>query len=114
MKGLYECKLPLGWPWPCGHCGNPVERLYPLARYCKDECREAASEIRRRARLAEARHKTCGVCGKVFDGPRRDAKFCGPACKQRAYRGRVTDSQVDKLPAMRTVTASAEVVDAER
>jgi hypothetical protein len=42
----------------------------------------------RRAHLAAARHKVCQCCGETFDATRTDAKFCGGACKQRAYRQR--------------------------
>jgi hypothetical protein len=38
----------------------------------------------------------CRQCGKeiCYDGrdPRTDAQYCGPACRQRAYRSRVTTS----------------------
>lgn len=32
---------------------------------------------------------TCVVCGKHFDAVRKDAKYCSPACRSKAYRDRV-------------------------
>jgi hypothetical protein len=31
----------------------------------------------------------CGICGRTFLAPRRDARYCSPACRQSAYRERV-------------------------
>jgi hypothetical protein len=31
---------------------------------------------------------TCRGCGEVLDGKRSDARYCSPACRQRAYRAR--------------------------
>ncbi len=34
------------------------------------------------------RRKPCEVCGSVFAANRNDAKTCGAACRQKAYRTR--------------------------
>ena len=38
--------------------------------------------------------RICEECGREFEARRRDAKFCSQACRQAAYRGRVTDTSV--------------------
>jgi hypothetical protein len=49
---------------------------------------------RKSAQLQETRReKVCEMCGKGFTSIRRDAKYCSPACRQRAKRA-VTDKCV--------------------
>ena len=36
--------------------------------------------------IADRHQLTCQVCGDPFTARRRDARHCGPACTQRAYR----------------------------
>jgi hypothetical protein len=51
---------------------------------CSDRC----AKRERRARRRRERQAFCAMCYGTF-GPRRsDAKFCGNACRQRAYRRR--------------------------
>src|SRR5262249_39290 len=38
---------------------------------------------------------SCQACGGFFRPKRRDAVYCSPACRQRAYRKRVTDKRPD-------------------
>lgn len=38
---------------------------------------------------------TCSVCGVPFEARRRDARYCGAACRQRAHRGAMV---TDKTP----------------
>ena len=39
--------------------------------------------------IADARrHLTCEICGRSFSAPRVDARYCGSACRQKAYRRR--------------------------
>ncbi len=35
-----------------------------------------------------AGRETCGACHRRFTARRSDAKYCGSACRQQAYRGR--------------------------
>jgi hypothetical protein len=46
---------------------------------------------------APVRWPICTVCGAALTA-RRGAKTCGPKCRQKAYRQRVTDSVTDKPP----------------
>jgi hypothetical protein len=39
---------------------------------------------------------TCQVCGRIFQPPRSDAKYCSSACRQKAYRTRVTGKRPDR------------------
>jgi hypothetical protein len=32
--------------------------------------------------------RTCGVCGRRLTAKRSDARYCSPACRQKAYRDR--------------------------
>lgn len=32
------------------------------------------------------RNRQCAVCGKRFTPKRKDAMYCGPSCKQKAWR----------------------------
>jgi hypothetical protein len=79
----------------CDGCGRPPVRGWDVAGgsrlWCSGSCRHAFYDRRRRSRrdARDARsRKACPVCGRVFDGTRRDAVTCSPACRQRAYRQR--------------------------
>jgi hypothetical protein len=37
--------------------------------------------------------RDCAVCGKTFAPTRADALYCSGACRQTAYRKRVTDNR---------------------
>ena len=59
--------------------------------YCSPRCAGAASAPAPRptAALTRAEHKAeCWQCGDWFPTTRSDARYCGPACRQRASRGR--------------------------
>ena len=45
---------------------------------------------RRRDRREQARQKVCPVCNRHFHAKRRDGEYCSGACRQKAYRIRVT------------------------
>jgi hypothetical protein len=80
---------------PCNACGRMVhtdERL-PLPAYCCRACELRQQQARMRQRRAEARGatKVCVRCGETFEPVRADAVVCSNACRQKAYRRRVTD-----------------------
>jgi hypothetical protein len=59
--------------------------------YCSGVCREQARYAAARAKRADLRGtRICDNCDETFEPRRSDAKFCSDACKQRAYRKRVT------------------------
>jgi hypothetical protein len=41
------------------------------------------------------RTRSCIVCGKRFTPKRKDALYCGNACKQKAFRWRREEQEVD-------------------
>ena len=60
---------------------------------------------RRRERREAARRKVCPLCGNPFQAQRCDALFCSSACRQSAYRARVTLIGANPMLAPVTVTA---------
>ncbi len=44
------------------------------------------------------REKLCLVCYEQFDSVRRDAKFCGDACRQKACRDKKNKKDIYQLP----------------
>jgi len=85
---------------PCIGCGRPLdtaaERFGP---YCTDRCRQVGR------RNSQPRQKRCQQCNREFVPPRRDAKFCSTACKQKAYRGNKTNNQSLSVTPQPTRTA---------
>ena len=83
---------------PCGGCGRVVHNLDIGYRdrslwFCSEVCQAKARAAQARERRREARDsRTCEGCAKTFNPTRTDARFCSVACKQRAYRQRVTDN----------------------
>lgn len=88
----------------CPVCGRIVTGR---KKYCSQRCVNDAYMERRRQRHAASLRKTCAVCGKPFTAKRADAMYCSPACKQTAYRGRVTDNRSGNS----TATDSGNVTD---
>ena len=104
-------------PRPCLGCGRPVSdstgqyRVHQPARegrpalsfltgtyraprlraLCSPACAETYYRRRRAAVLAQAREKTCTVCGARFTPTRADAATCSSACRQRVYRRRLRE-----------------------
>jgi hypothetical protein len=83
-------------PRPCAGCDRPVHSTTPpwqaASVICCENCGHKARAIRNRAARAERRGtRDCESCRKTFTPSRTDSRFCSVACKQRAYRQRVTD-----------------------
>jgi hypothetical protein len=80
-------------PRPCAGCGRLVVNQgagdHRKHTFCSVRCAWTARNERLKDDRLEGRQgKTCPVCGEVFDGTRRDAVTCSPACRQKAYRQR--------------------------
>jgi hypothetical protein len=74
----------------CRHCTRRVyyHGGWPHG-YCSEPCQKAARRDRERARSRRDRgRRTCGVCAATFTPRRSDARYCSPACRQKAYRQR--------------------------
>ena len=85
---------------PCEGCGRPVHNEFDgvsnwrLHTYCSEDCqRTARAANARQRRLQERGMRPCDECREIFEPARKDAKFCSVACKQKAYRHRVTDNK---------------------
>jgi hypothetical protein len=81
----------------CETCGrtvhDPLTIRYSRHTFCCDDCRKRAEvAIARQKRNAAKSTTTCDTCGKIFGPAREDARFCSAACRQKAYRQRVTDN----------------------
>src|SRR5262249_11222648 len=74
----------------CHHCNRLVFVLRRKGqRYivCSDRCREAVCNANaRRWHRRPVQKRACSTCGELFTPKRRDALYCSPACKQKAYR----------------------------
>lgn len=80
--GCYRCE--------CYICGKVFYAGMPHAVLCSERCNQDATLQRRKeARLPE-RIRTCLMCGVEFQAKRKDTRYCSAACKQKAYRRRVT------------------------
>jgi len=78
----------------CVFCGRYVTGR---KSYCSQRCINDAYMERRRQRHDATLQKVCAVCGNTFTAKRTDARYCSHACKQSAYRKRVTDNGCAKF-----------------
>lgn len=75
----------------CPVCGKVFYTTNPRRVY--DDyyaCSRYAHRANAKAAREAARLSRCEVCGNAFTPKRAGAKYCSGACKQRAYRERVT------------------------
>jgi hypothetical protein len=100
------CRGNDAWYWEprrCECCGREVNYRIDGRRhrrtFCCERCAtiilvaEANAKARRRRAEKRGATSTCPACGETFEPGRADAKFCSAACKQKAYRRRVTDNK---------------------
>ena len=66
------CGLKEAWP----------KRPKPPDRYCSWLCKRESMARQQRSELK------CEGCGGPVEAKRADARWCSPACKQKAYRAR--------------------------
>lgn len=77
------CRRELKQKNMCKHCGKPLVQLpgRKPKSYCNDSCRFAWWKNNRS--LLKHRmvyHYTCAHCGRAFDRPVKDRKFCKHRC----------------------------------
>jgi hypothetical protein len=103
------------WHWeyrklalkPCAGCGRGVwsevqlrwsseaDTYIAAPVTCCEQCTHKARLTAARRRRTEARGtRECPVCHETFEPTRSDAKTCSVACRMKAYRRRVTGSEV--------------------
>lgn len=81
--------------WPCQVCGRVLHMDHRRSQHGRwipwwHECGEACTRRRRRPRLDGP--SRCTVCGTPVTLGRGDARYCSPACRQKAYRQRRRDA----------------------
>jgi hypothetical protein len=87
----------------CGICRDKFDKIKASDRERREARRARYNERQRELRKwrkSLKRPKACAACEQSFKPERKDSKFCSQACRQRAYRQRVTDVQnpdVNKL-----------------
>jgi len=108
LKSLYEKKVSGECPdlavrkIYCKGCGRVFYTQIETKKYCLYSLcgnRGYQKELKWRRKYAR-KDRICQTCGKPFTPKRSDAKYCCNACRQKAYRGSVTDNascQVDNL-----------------
>ena len=78
---------------PCIVCGRKfawiggIGARRPRLHICSAAC---ARERRNQARRVGRAERECAECGKAFVPKRADALVCSAACRQRAYRERMS------------------------
>jgi hypothetical protein len=93
------------WSGPCETCGRTIYegefRYHRTHHYCCDDCAgrgwSSRSAVKAKKQRTEARgpSRPCSVCGEHFETSRADAQYCSPACRQKAYRRRVTNDELE-------------------
>jgi hypothetical protein len=83
-------------PAPCENCYRPVRNILNNRShtriFCCHDCQvKARSRLMHERKIAERGTRECLTCSETFEPARADARFCSPACRQLAYRRRVTD-----------------------
>lgn len=87
------------WEHPkCEMCGKRFLRRTIYSRCCGARCITDDYLAKRTERRKAARQKQCKRCDKDFLGTRSDAEYCESACRQAAYRERVTGNSSGNLP----------------
>jgi hypothetical protein len=90
-----------GRPVLCRHCGRQIFsewRRKPIRHYCSRDCENAAASLRGKLHRVNIRGiRCCPECGQDFWPKRTDSLYCSSACKQRAYRKRVTGDEAKEV-----------------
>lgn len=93
-KPLYPCERCEGAYsfYYCATCRAELERRRDAGRDRERQKQRAwyraRKERERASRRAWGKNPRCATCNKTFEPRRTDAKYCSPACRQRAHRQR--------------------------
>ncbi|MFF4205774.1 hypothetical protein ACFYZ8_34565 [Streptomyces sp. NPDC001668] len=85
-------------PTPCVACGLLVVRRAEklLAGVtCSRACRTSLTRIRNGGKGSG---RPCGACGTPVTAGRADSSYCGPPCRQKAYRRRSASRPASHVP----------------
>lgn len=75
-------------PAPCENCGvHVIRNSDPLLKRitCTPAC---LTSLTRSRNGNQGSGKPCETCGEAITTGRADSRYCGPACRQKAYRQR--------------------------
>lgn len=78
-------------PTPCEACGLEIVRHNdPLLKRvtCSASCLTSLSDSRNAMRGNKGSAQPCETCGEPITAGRADSRYCGSACRQKAYRRR--------------------------
>jgi hypothetical protein len=73
---------------PCEACGLEVHFCAGAWWHAHVACSQRCRKTLWRRPTRRAKDRPCNACGIEFTPKRSDARYCTPACKQRAYRER--------------------------
>ena len=98
----------------CVVCGRSFKAGSSNAKYCSDDCRKEAKNLRAREQRKSQRktyHKTCTVCGSPFETYNNNKIYCAKECKRSASleRRRIRDRNRPR-PKRLTLTQKESVV----
>lgn len=77
----------------CKGCERVYFTQVHSVKFCY-ECRQGnigAMYVKKRKSLESRENTVCKCCGNTFTPKRAGASYCSNACRQKAYRERVTD-----------------------
>ena len=99
----------------CVVCGHSFKAKTSNAKYCSDNCRRYAKNLRSREQRKSERityHKTCAVCGSSFETFTNNKLYCSKECKRLASleRRRIRDRNRPR-PKRLTVIKKESVID---
>ena len=90
------CELTDSWHY-CTACRTEFDRRWNEKTEKRNTRRREQQRAWYRTRRERERRRClghlprCATCDATFEPKRKDAKYCTPTCRQRAYRRRVTD-----------------------
>lgn len=82
-------------PTPCVACGHPVIRNSdPLLKRvtCSFACDSSLSRSRNGREGNKGSGQPCETCDEQITTGRADSRYCSSACRQKAYRSRVSNA----------------------
>jgi hypothetical protein len=70
----------------CVICGRTFKTRASNAKYCSDDCRRKAKNLKKMERRRERTpyQKTCAFCGESFETIVNHQKYCSIDCKRKA------------------------------
>ena len=91
---------------PTRRTGTPAAVIPAAAPTPAPTTPASVTDKPRRKRHYTPRARTCPICSERFTPARKSARFCSPACKQKAYRRRAARRKPPAPPAAPALEAS--------